>query len=84
MNQLIPDRISAEKDDPGYEPFRRLLNQRVRVKLDGVEQKQVLTADRAEGWIKRTMVDEDGGLVVDGDEIKTEIVRGKVELSFYE
>ena len=71
-------RISIEGDDPGHANYVELCRRRnltVRVTLDGVAQDLCLTADSDEGWIKRlnhTAPD------------RTEIVRGVVELSFFD
>lgn len=84
MSETIPDRISIEEGDPGQVPFQLLGKQRwdVRILLDGVEQRECVTADRKEGWVKRYVTDNNGRLSVRGDRIATEIVHGKVEFTF--
>lgn len=76
------ERISCEHGDPGYIPYGKLCADKIRPKffLDGVEQKQVLTADAREGWIKRWACGESGRIAVVNGEAVEEVVHGHVEI----
>lgn len=71
-------RLSVDKEDPGYTgPIRGL-----KVFLDGVEQKWVITADEEEGKVLTLVRLPDGNFARDGDELRQEWKSGKVELQF--
>jgi len=73
-------RASVYPEDPGYiasEDDRRRIN----VTLDGIRQRFVLTADEQQGFVLRSALDPNGKLIIKGDEILTERVTGKVEIS---
>lgn len=71
-------RVSCEKDDPGYKYW--LKNKQCRIFLNDIEVDSCIMADSDEGVIKRFVKDEIGNFVADGDGIKTEILKGKVEI----
>lgn len=78
------ERVSSEKDDPGYLAWCTLNADKKTclVYLDGVQQKFVLTADAKEGWIKRHILSPNGNLVIGSDNnILNEIVSGVVTIS---
>lgn len=83
MNPYLPDRLSVYEGDPGFAPYEALGERRfaICILLDDVEQKNVLTADRSQGWIRRLVL-IDGRPVIDGDHFRTEVVRGRVEFLF--
>lgn len=77
------DRLSVYEGDPGFANYDGLGERRhsIRILLDGVEQKDVVTADRSQGWLRRfTMVD--GRPVQIGNRLQTEVVKGRVEFEF--
>lgn len=75
-------RLSVRVNDPGnflYAAMGRLGSE-VRIKLDGAEVDNVITADEEEGFITRYKRDEDGRLLIDGDHAAEDTVHGKVEI----
>lgn len=76
-------RLSADPSDSGYMRYRGLvlLNEGCpRVLLDGIEQSLVITLDTDDGWVLRTVVDEDGNIKISGDEVLYERISGRVEV----
>lgn len=75
-------RLSAEPGDPGCGTYQRAKNEgrRIDIRLDGIEQTKVITADDTEGFIKRYASDAKGELIHSGKEFATEIVRGFVTI----
>lgn len=75
-------RVSTEKDDPGYISLAKLRSDghTVKVYLDGIEQKNAVTADAREGFVKRSMVTEKGNIVVAFGEIINETLYGSVDI----
>lgn len=73
-------RISVEKDDPGYIPYAKLNGdgRSPKIYLDGIEQRDCITADASEGWIKRIIITEQGNPANVCGEICHEVVCGKV------
>jgi hypothetical protein len=74
-------RVSCNPDDPGYvaSPWG------VKVFLDGVEQRKVITADEEEGTVLRYVLDAQGGAQLDPknpEEAWRETVRGSVRIEF--
>lgn len=69
-------RLSVRHGDPGLcaEAYR------ARVFLDGVELKHCFTADEEKREVHCYATDQAGKLIVDGDCIKEEIKRGRVEI----
>ena len=57
-------RLSAVEGDPGYEPYLKLGDrcEKVRVLLEGVEHKNVLTADTDMGFIEVYEIDDSGNI----------------------
>lgn len=76
----IPNRLSIVSGDAGEIPFVELRNAGglPTILLDGIEQRECLTADCLEGMILRYAWPF---RVVD-DQLVTEIVRGRVEFRF--
>lgn len=70
-------RISVDEKDPGFANFR---GHATKVLLDGVEVHDCITADEEAGECLCYKDDENGKPVLDGDEIATEIRRGKVQI----
>jgi hypothetical protein len=60
-------RISVDERDAGYPEYKNSVHQgkTVRVFLDGLEQKQVITADSCDGFIVAIELDERGNFVWD-------------------
>ena len=80
-------RISSDENDPGFRAYKRLMKPpgpdttvSVRVYLDGAVVKDVVTADDEECMLVRYCRAPNGDLVVDGDEIRTEMLRGRVDI----
>jgi len=71
-------RVSTDKNDKGYiyDAYNHY------VFLDGVELKHCFTADEELGEAHCYVVDKDDKLVIDdsGENIKTEILKGKVKI----
>ncbi|SER57658.1 hypothetical protein [Rhizobium sp. NFR03] len=74
-------RLSTEKDDPGYRAYCMLRGDRKKVKifLNGQET-SALTADAGEGWVKRHVITPEGNVAHDGRELLTEVVHGAVTI----
>lgn len=53
-----------------------------RIYLDGVMQTRCLMADDKKGVIERYAVDDNGDVIINGDELLTEIVKGEVCIEF--
>lgn len=75
-------RMSCEPDDAGYVPWgmARGDGKIVKVWLDGVEQKQCITADESVGMVKRVLLTPAGNVAVGNDEVLTEVVYGDVRI----
>lgn len=74
-------RVSALKHDAGYLNYIEMRRMgAVVIKLDGVEQDQVVTADADNGMIVRHVV-VDGKVQHHGGLLLTETLRGKVQIS---
>jgi len=63
---VIEMRVSVDTQDPGYSPG--LIGRGVKVFLDGIEQRRVVTADDELGLVVMYDVDEQG-------QVKIEVVR---------
>ncbi|WP_137279229.1 hypothetical protein [Pseudomonas rhizoryzae] len=73
-------RVSADPQDPGYSPG---LVGRVDVYLDDEKQRDAVTADEEEGLVVIYARDEAGRLRVEGDELVTKTLRGKVRIGVH-
>ena len=73
-------RLSVDKNDPGYCTERG----RVRVTLNGVEIRGVITADEERRMLVRYVRDVEGrlGLRPSGDGLLTETIAGDVRIEF--
>lgn len=71
-------RLSTDPDDPGYSAWK--CYGLARVFLDGVERKNVITADQERNYITVTEVDDRGMLKLEGGKVKTVAMYGKVEI----
>lgn len=79
---VMPTRVSIETDDSGEAAYQLALRRGdVIVLLDGVEQRNCLTADSVEGFVKRYAT-ASGKLLYNSNKSQalTEIVKGKVEI----
>lgn len=74
-------RVSVEDGDRGekFLSALRAWDKDVRIFLDGIEQRNVLTADDEEGLVRRFP----GGLPHDGEKVLTEDVLGNVKIEIY-
>lgn len=74
-------RISCDSDDPGFAIYFPLIAE-YRVLLNGIEQRETITADEDAGLIVRVARDEHGSLILNDarDDIVRELIRGKVEI----
>lgn len=78
-------RVSAKADDPGNMAFVDALcaGKTVHIFLDEIEQRSVITADEAQGFVERHVLDADGNSQVNPfktDEVWVETVTGKVRI----
>lgn len=76
-------RISVDKSDKGYSTYVRNAYMRdldIRVFLNDVEQRDVVTADDALGFVLKAKRDKSGLLVKGDDEFSTEQVFGNVRI----
>ncbi|MGO4641708.1 hypothetical protein AB4Z43_25030 [Mesorhizobium sp. 2RAF45] len=71
-------RISADNDDAGYVSAER--RRGVRIYLDGIDLKDVITADEEDGYILRALRDDLQLLVFENGQLVTEEMRGKVKI----
>lgn len=81
-------RISVAKDDKRQREYTQLVasGRQAVIRLDGVEQTKVITADTSDGFIERFVTNEVGHLVRDPSRERalTERLAGKVEIEFVE
>ncbi len=77
----LEGRFSLNKDDPGHQAFSALGARRfyITVKLDG-QVVMAITADTGEGKVLVYARDEDGKRIIEGSNLKTEWLYGKVEV----
>lgn len=73
-------RISSDRTDPGFDEWDKIERLAARVYLDGVEIKDVITADEEAGMVIRYKRNAGGGLVLDGHVLVRETLYGVVEL----
>lgn len=73
-------RISCDPNDPGYDEWKALSGLATRVYLDGVEMRNVITADEEAGMIVRYKSHMGGGLIMDRGVVLRETLYGLVEL----
>jgi hypothetical protein len=74
-------RLSSDESDSGYPLWDQIVNKfDVRIFLDDVEQKNVVTADTTIGMVNRCKIDASGDIYAIGDEIAMEEVRGVVRI----
>lgn len=77
-------RVSCEKGDPGELAYCLACadGKSIKVFLDGVEQKLAVTADTAQGFVKRAIESDGGNLAFNRrtGEIFHEVVHGRVEI----
>jgi len=73
-------RISCDRDDPGYVEYVKLRPIVPRVFLDGVEIKEVITADEEAGMLIRYLRGMDGLIRVEKGIAVREVLYGRVEL----
>lgn len=65
-------RLTAQQaNELGYIPAK--------IKLNGIYQENVLVIDDIEGWIEVIDTDQDGGWLIENDELKTKKLFGQVE-----
>lgn len=76
----VPRQASVRRESPLFVPNVFLFGQKIDVFLDGVKQEQVISYDADAGYIRVNRLGSDGKPFIAGDEIATEIRRGKVEL----
>lgn len=73
-------RISCEEDDPGYLDCHNIVRVTAKVYLDGVEIRDVVTADEEEGMLVRYCRKDNGLLIVENGIVLRETLHGVVEL----
>lgn len=76
------ERVSCDKDDPGYRAFAMLNGdgKKFQIMLDGIEVQHCITADARDGWVKRLVTTPAGNIAISFDDVLTEIVHGRVEI----
>ena len=77
-------RLSICEGDPGFEAWKELREKKIKITLDGFEQFMVMTVDAEQGWLRRFICDEKGIMKMLGTQFATEVLKGKVEISFYD
>jgi len=82
-------RLSADKSDPGYVPWRIAVaeGKSIRVLLDGIEQREVVTADDELGVLVRPKLNWEGKLLIDPDNrdrVWLETLQGQVRIEISE
>jgi hypothetical protein len=74
------ERASIVDGEPGYTQYCEASknNQNITITLNGVPQKLCTAADAVKGWVRRAVVNEDGDITTDGENVLEEVVRGDV------
>jgi hypothetical protein len=72
-------RLSVE-DMTGPDPEKAGLCLRAIITLDGVKVDYCIVADDEAGYVERFVSDENGNVIAEGDEMKTERLTGKVRI----
>ena len=75
----VPTACSVNAKSPLYHHSVSQWGAHVNVLLDGVEQDKVISFDSENGWMRRYLT-KNGDLYLAGDEVASEVVRGKVDL----
>ncbi|WP_115945628.1 hypothetical protein [Ectopseudomonas oleovorans] len=75
---MIEMRVSVDTQDPGYSPG--LIGRGVKVFLDDIEQRRVVTADDELGLVVMYDVDEQGQVKMEGDEVVRITAHGAVKI----
>lgn len=80
VNKTSGIRISRDPADSGYRAYCEAFGdgKKIRVFLNGVEQRYVETADEREGFVLRAVTTDRGNLAHDGHDVLTETVHGDV------
>jgi len=75
-------RVSCDAKDAGYANWCLLggYTGKITVTLDGVEQRNAVIADPDKGFVYRAKTKFGGGVVISGDEIVMETVKGHVQV----
>lgn len=75
-------RLSTNKNDPGYQNWRKVMGDKVVVKLNGQKVDAVITADTVSGYVKRIKTDANGNRLIDkrAQELQTEWFLGNVDI----
>lgn len=77
-----PAALSVDRDDPRFRPDVSIIGGSLVVRVDGAEQRHVITYDVAEGFVLRFANDAEGRFVVEGDEAVTERIEGDVKVAW--
>jgi hypothetical protein len=85
VKEVAADRLSVHEGDPGFLQYVELGGDSAKIKifLDGVEQRDCVTADRAQGWVRR-FKRLDGMPVIVDYRFAEEVVYGVVEFKLDE
>ena len=76
----VPRQLSVRHGSPLYIRNFYDVGQVIDVFLDGEKQEQVISYDADAGYVRVNRLNQDGRPFVTGDEVATEIRRGRVEL----
>lgn len=76
---VVPTAASVH-EGPLYDSSAHEWGPHVEVLLNGEAQSEVVSFDTEGGWLRRYRRDSEGILFLAGDEVATEVLRGKVEL----
>lgn len=76
----IPRQASVREGSPLYVGDVHDWGRKVDIYLDGVKQQQVVSFDADAGFVRVNRLNEDGEPFISGDEIATEVKRGRVEI----
>lgn len=71
-------RVSVWPADAGYKNYRQWMG--CKVYVDGELVERVFTADTDLGEVICAKVDERGAVVIEGDQIAEQVIRGRVKL----
>lgn len=76
----VPRQLSVRHGSPLYVSNFYEIGQKIDVFLDGVKQEEIISYDADAGYVRVNKLDDKGHAFVAGDEIATEIRRGRIEL----
>jgi hypothetical protein len=76
----VPRQLSVREGSPLFFGDFYAVGQKIDIWLDGVKQDHVISYDADAGYVRVNRLNAEGNFFVAGDEVATEIKRGRVEL----